>query len=172
MKLDDLLNQYREELDETAAPELGHLFEEPVRPAATRYSRWFALAGLAAASVALAIWLRPAPASIPPPLARAVPTKPIEVPLIAAPPARLATRRAPRPEPQIQIAPFVAIAETEMLPEPRLYQVVRVSVDEERLVGLGLRDARLRPGTKVAAQVLLGDDGIARAIRVLGEERD
>ncbi|MEJ1935179.1 hypothetical protein WDZ92_33710, partial [Nostoc sp. NIES-2111] len=75
-------------------------------------------------------------------------------------------------KPEVERATFVALAEMDMLPEPRVYQVVRVSVDEARLVGLGLREARLASGRQVAAQVLLGEDGIARAIRVLGEDRD
>lgn len=65
---------------------------------------------------------------------------------------------------------FVAIAETRMLQQPQIYQVLRVSVSGQRLMALGV----LRPNqvmrSTMMADVLLGDDGMARAIRVVGNE--
>ena len=62
---------------------------------------------------------------------------------------------------------FVALAEAAMLPTPAVMQVVQVSVRAQRLAELGIAC----PGDReeVAAEVLVGDDGIARALRVVGE---
>jgi hypothetical protein len=171
MKLDDLLNEYRAELDAAQAPSLEHLFAEEASGRRRPVGRYWglALSGLAAAaSLAWVFW--PAPQAPAPRIVAAVPAAPPvvevakEVPLEAVVPARQAVRGRP--------ARFVALAEMDMLPVPRTYQIVHVSVDAERLVGLGLRADSSGSGQKVAAQVLLGEDGIARAIRVLGEERD
>lgn len=183
MKLNDLLNAYRAELDAAQPPKLDHLFEEPVVVARRWRAPWYAAGGLAAAAaLALVFWpkapeavIAPATvveqarvASVPAPEAEPEPqlAEALDVPVRA--------RRAmqTRLRPQVERATFIALAEMDMLPEPRVYQVVRVSVDEARLVGLGLSDAQPARGRKIAAQVLLGEDGIARAIRVLGEERE
>ncbi len=184
MRLDDLLNAYRAELDSAQAPNLDHLFAAPTKRNSRPQTAWY-FAGALAAAATLAFVFWPQPAATIQPAPRQIAATPETVPApeatlaatpsaIPAPPRR---QSKPRPQPQFERATFVALAEMDMLPEPRVYQVVRVSVDEARLVGLGLREARLgaaqpNPGRKMAAQVLLGEDGIARAIRVLGEERD
>lgn len=179
MKLNDLLNAYRAELDAAQPPKLDHLFEEPVAVARRSRAPWYAFGGLAAAAaLALVYWPKAPDAVI-------VPAPVLEQARIASVPeaeprlveAVHAPERARKPiqtsrRPQVERTTFIALAEMDMLPEPRVYQVVRVSVDEARLVGLGLSDARPARGRKIAAQVLLGEDGIARAIRVLGEERE
>ncbi len=184
MRLDELLQGYREELAEAAAPDLTHLFAEKAGP--KRRGVWLAGAGLAAAA-SLALLFGPRaertgevkrPAAFP----AALPTGGVGVAKQSLPeptalrlvPATPSGKRAPgarRGEARTAAA-FVALAEMDLLPTPRTYQVVTVTVDETRLVELGLRDSwRARDG-RVAAQVLLGEDGIARAVRVLGEERD
>jgi hypothetical protein len=195
MKLNDLLNAYRAELDSAQPPKLDHLFEEPV-VVVTRRSRapWYAAGGLAAAAaLALVFWPK-APDAVIAPASLAEQARIAKAPEVNALGPDASGPDAPEAEaqaievvhnsvrarkatqtmlkPQVERTTFVALAEMDMLPEPRVYQVVRVSVDEARLVGLGLSEARPAPGRKIAAQVLLGEDGIARAIRVLGEERE
>lgn len=183
MKLNELLNAYRADLDAAEPPKLDHLFEEPVVTMKRSRAPWYGLGALAAAAaMALVFWPKPGtPVVAPAPIvqeAKILPTT--EAASVATPPVEEVTvvpvraRKAllsPRNS-RIERTTFVALAEMDMLPEPRMYQVVRVSVDEARLVGLGLSEARPSAGRKIAAQVLLGEDGIARAIRVLGEERE
>ena len=63
---------------------------------------------------------------------------------------------------------FLTLMEASFLPEPETLQVVRVELPPERLFQLGLATAVA--SRRVKAEVLVGDDGIARAVRVLGEE--
>lgn len=175
MKLDDLLGRYREELEGAQAPNLEHLFAptQEVRGGGRR--AWYGWAGLAvAAGLVLMVFLGPRGAEEKKPVVAAVKAEVVAPEVVVAQPERtvVAKRSVVARKPEVERATFVALAEMDMLPEPRVYQVVRVSVDEARLVGLGLREARLASGRQVAAQVLLGEDGIARAIRVLGEDRD
>ncbi len=179
MKLNDLLNAYRAELDAAQPPKLDHLFEEPVVVARRSRAPWFAVGGLAAAAaLALMFWPKAPEAVVPlePVIeqARITSVPESEARLVEAVNVPVRTRKAIQASrrPQVERTTFIALAEMDMLPEPRVYQVVRVSVDEARLVGLGLSEARTVPSRKIAAQVLLGEDGIARAIRVLGEERE
>jgi hypothetical protein len=169
MKLDGLLKEYGETLT-APIPDFAALMAESRR---RKQRVWVgALAGLAAAAcVAWMLWM---------PKAEAVRTA-VEIeptPVVASVPA---PPPAPVPEPRIRavkrVAPrvreesgFVAIAETRMLPQPQSYQVLRVSVSGQRLMALGvLRPNQLMRPT-MTADVLLGDDGMARAVRVVGNE--
>ncbi len=177
MKLNDLLNAYRAELDQARPPELAHLFSE--RPRRVR-STWAAFAAVAAA-LALVLWWPRAP-RIESPSAPAQTAASLAVAQESSrPSAPVFEEIALKPKrggavagAQEKVAPakFIALAEMEMLPQPGTLQVVRIRVDESRLASLGLRASGGRQTSQWAAEVLLGEDGIARAIRILGEERD
>ncbi len=86
---------------------------------------------------------------------------------VPPPERRLPKRRARRTE---LLTGFVALAETRMLPEPRLLQLLRINVSGERLAALGVLAPNQAVSPRMTAEVLLGDDGMARAVRVVANE--
>ncbi|MDX2268986.1 MAG: hypothetical protein NW208_12825 [Bryobacter sp.] len=138
MKLNDALREYRESLEMEVPPDLGHLFEEAaVQSKGSGRKIYAAVAAGLAIAASVALVLWPKP-------------------------ERPANRFAP-----VEAIHFVPIEEAALLPEPRAYQILQVEVDETRLLALGLRQAPVAARGRVKAQVLLGEDGIARAIRIL-----
>ncbi len=170
MKLDGLLKEYGETLT-TPIPDFAALLAESKR---RKRRVWVgSLSALAAAAcVAWMLWL-PKVEHVQVPLAVApaiVASAPAEV---AAPVVARNLRPAKKSAPPVREEfGFVSIAESGMLPQPQGYQVLRVSVSGQRLMALGV----LRPNQvmrpTMTADVLLGDDGMARAVRVLGSEYD
>ncbi len=169
MKLDGLLKEYGETLT-APIPDFAALMAESKW---RKQRAWIgSLAGLAAAASVAWILLMPKAEAV------RVPVVAVGAPVMASAPAvvinpvappRLRTvRRAASPV--REESGFVAIAETRMLPQPQTYQVLRVSVSGQRLMALGV----LRPNQVMLpimiADVLLGDDGLARAVRVVGNE--
>ena len=186
MKLDDLLAEYGAALSSAESEGLPP-FEElqakrrrPVRVCPPVRVWW-----LAAAAAGLALWLvSPRPERPPmvksaraqPELVRVQPEvalRPLAAPALRPPRRRGLTSKvtaAPRPAPRRESA-FVALAENSMLPKPAFVQMVRVGVRPERLAELGVAwRGQAAPDGLVGAEVLLGDDGIARALRVLNQE--
>jgi hypothetical protein len=169
MKLDELLSEYADSLA-SARPALPPL-EELVRPRPRRpaYGWW------AAAAAALFLVWSAVPARQPRPLVRAkVPVPqavaPVSAPVLAARRPAVARRTKPVVRPAVE-SPFVPLAENSMLPEPAFLQMVRVSVRRERLAELGIATrATATADALVNADVLLGDDGIARALRLVHSE--
>jgi len=184
MRLDDLLAEYRESLDVEPLGALAPIGRK------RRPSRFVGGWGWAAAGLVLAaggFWLAAVGGRRVVPIATAVPPAALErgrpgagEEQVRAPEARplpvvaTATRKpvAVRREGSIRLAArrereFVALNEAAMLPAPAVVQVVRVSVRPERLAQLGIpwSDGE----SPVDAEVLVGDDGIARALRVIGE---
>jgi hypothetical protein len=167
MRLDDLLKEYGETLTAPVADFSAILADSRRR----RRQRWMVgLVGLAAA--ACACWMLLAPRAprrveeqnIAPIAAASTPVAAKTVPAAGRRPAR-ARRPIAREE-----TDFVALAETSMLPKPQTYQVVRVSVSGERLFALGVLRPNQSIQPRMVADVLLGDDGIARAVRVMANE--
>lgn len=178
MKLDELLSEYGDSLD-TSRPSLPPLEEllQP-RPRRRAYGWWAA----AAAAAVLLLWsvvprsgrplvpVKTTSAAEPMlPASRAsVPAPALVARRPAAPVRRIKPKLPMRPRAE---RPFVALAENSMLPEPAFLQMVRVSVRRERLAELGIAT---QPATDasalVDADVLLGDDGIARALRLVNSE--
>ena len=170
MKLDGLLKEYGETLT-APIPDFAALMAESRR---RKRRVWIAsLSGLAAAACAAWMLWTPKvehvqkPVEVAPAVAATAPVE-VAVPVVARK-FRPVKKSAPVMREE---ARFVSIAESQMLPQPQAYQVLRVSVSGQRLMALGV----LRPNQVVrpmmTADVLLGDDGMARAVRVLGNEYD
>jgi hypothetical protein len=171
MKLDELLGEYRESLPRA----MPVAFDEVLRRRRhQRQMQWGAIgAALAlAASLVLVLW-RPAAPVVPPleqPRAMATSNEVLPAPAEHAQESpRLAPQRAPS-RPRILMGGFVALASNHLLPEPELYQILRVSVSGPRLAALGVVKPQQVLSETMTADVLLGDDGLARAIRVVGAE--
>ncbi len=171
MKLDDLMAEYRDAL----APAPPADFEALIAAAAHRRRGRMTVWAAMAAAACLALWaVFPKPESRPVTQPAAISVR-VELPTAHADAKPAAQRRrTPRPPaPPLDPPPappswgnFVALAETSMLPDPGVIQLLRVRVSRDRLSSLGV----IPPGTgddfEIPAQVLLGDDGMARAIRV------
>jgi hypothetical protein len=167
MKLDGLLKEYGETLT-APIPDFAALVVEARR---RRQRAWMASFAVLAAAACLA-WMFWMPKAEP----VRVPAEAVAAPLVATVPVEVVTPKLRtvrrKPVPPREEAGFIAIAETRMLPQPQTYQVLRVSVSGQRLMALGV----LRPNQLVQptmmADVLMGDDGMARAVRVLANEYD
>ncbi len=166
MKLDGLVKEYGETLT-APIPDFAAVLAESRR---RKQRRWIgSLTGMAAAaSVAWILWL-PKPAEVKVTVAPVVASLPLELaaPAVVAPKLRAVHRAA---VPVREETGFVAIAEMRMLPQPQTYQVLRVSVSGQRLMALGVLQPNQVMRPTMMADVLLGDDGMARAIRVVGNE--
>ena len=167
MILDGLLKEYGETLT-APIPDFAALVAESRR---SKKRAWIGtLTGLAAAAcLAWMLWMPKAAEVILPvaaPVIASVSSEP-DSPVVVAPKLRALRSMA---APVHEETGFIAIAETRMLPQPQVYQVLRVNVSGQRLMALGV----LRPNQvvqpRMMADVLMGDDGMARAIRVVGNE--
>lgn len=181
MKLEELLREYGEE--QLRMPELGMpasidaAIHGKRKPGLYAWPWNIAIAAALFLVVAgISAW-RQLPKELPA-IAKAITTRPLEnEPATETPPMPVAaptrSRRVSRPI-RPATAPkaadtktFMTILEASYLPTPQSMQVVRVELPAERLVQLGLVTSA--PARRVQAEVLVGDDGIARAVRVLGE---
>ncbi|WP_031495982.1 hypothetical protein [Bryobacter aggregatus] len=175
MKLDSLLNEYRDALPAAPAFDFEALLQ---REQARRRRNRIVSIGLLAAAASLAIWFgrRPVPVSIvtPPPLPVAAvgapSVEPVVLPVAAPAPRRRKPHLPPKTEQPNSWSGFIALAQAEMLPEPVTLQVLRINISRDRLTALGLVQAQLEPNANVTAEVLLGEDGMARAIRIPSTE--
>lgn len=128
---------------------------------------WLPAAGALAAGLLVAgVALRPRP-PVPPPLAAsAVPPLRIETAAPAPPrPRAVRGRRARAPQPQPQ--PFLAIPYTEPLAPYERAAVIRVDVPVAAVIAAGFRVPTPDPGATVKADLVVGADGRARAIRLI-----
>ena len=123
--------------------------------------------------------LRPAPERLPPPSATVAPalvarTQPAPAPVLPAVTARRHARRAPVPlPPPRERATFIALSGAPALSEADSLHVARVLVPRTALAAWGWP---LRPGEAsgeagpLEAEVIVGQDGLARAIRFVTAE--
>ena len=167
MKLDDLLKEYGETLTAPVA-DFGAVLAESRR---RRNRKWMAgVVGLAAAACLVwMLWVPKATPRVAVSSARPVPlveTAKIATPVVAAQSRPVRRRVAPLRE-EIR---FIEIAATSLLPQPQNYRIVRVSVNGERLMALGVLRPNQTIQPQMLADVLIGDDGIARAVRVMANE--
>ena len=172
MKLDSLLKEYRDQL--SAAPVLD--FEALIRKdadckAQRKTMSWIGLALAASLATFLVFSRAPTiPATPVVKVAAQVESLPDSTELatpVHAPRRRVPKRTAKAPE---VLTGFIALAETRMLPEPRLLQLLRVNVSGDRLAALGVLAINEAMSSRMTAEVLVGDDGIARAVRVVANE--
>jgi hypothetical protein len=135
------------------------------RPAHWRL--WPAWVGAAAAAILLAWWIQPRP--LPPPKVNwniAVAKPPLAV--AATVPAKGASRRvsAPRPMPDGD-PPFVQIPYTQPLAPWERSEVMRMEMPAAALIAAGLPMAISDPAAQAKADVLVGEDGRPRAVRLI-----
>jgi hypothetical protein len=132
--------------------------------------RWvYAGAGAAlAASIVMALWLESAPAPkkieahVTPAPQAAVVEASTPVP---APVKRIRKRRVqPAPKPE---APFIAIPYTPPLDPRERVEVVRMDMPVAALIAAGLPVGPADPASHVRTDVLVGQDGSARAVRLV-----
>ena len=166
MKLDGLLKEYGETLT-TPIPDFAALMAAARR---RKQRAWIGgLAGLAAAAcLAWMLWLpKVEEVRVPVEGASAPVMASVPAAIVVAPKLRAVRRATP---PVREETGFVAIAETRMLPQPQTYQVLRVSVSGQRLMALGVLRPNQVMSPTMTADVLMGDDGMARAVRVVGND--
>jgi hypothetical protein len=182
MRIEDLLDEYKAALNE--AP-LGDFDALLAAEAARQRRRRIVLPLFAAAAAAICMVLalpRPvAPPQTPPAPAQAPAQAPLPVLAAAAPepapetarPIRKSSARLkpiPADRPALEDPPFIPLAQSRLLPQSDVMQVLRVSVSSDRLAALGIATPtayNAEGNSQVAAELLLGDDGLVRAVRVL-----
>ncbi len=185
-RLTEWLAGYRDAMDGLATPER---VEAVLRSQARRQRRipvapWLLAAG-AAAVLVLGVWIgrnRPsevAGAHVAPP--RMISPSPLELPdspalevETALQPARRLTlpraTRRPAPVPMMPegpVAVFVMLPGSELMPPSQGMQVLRVRIPRTRLQALGLPVSIDHLEERVLADVVVGDDGVARAVRLV-----
>ncbi|HVV46399.1 MAG TPA: hypothetical protein VHC72_14400 [Bryobacteraceae bacterium] len=144
-----------------------------------RRRRWiYVAAGMAlAASLAIVWWMGSAPAPnrteahVPPPppprtdVVQASAAPPVET-VPAAAPLKRAPRRQTRPAPRRE-APFIAIPYTPPLDPRERVDMVRMDMPVAALIAAGLPVGTADPAGQVRTDVLVGQDGRARAVRLV-----
>jgi len=184
-RLTEWLADYRDSLDsmETPARVEARLRLEVRRRRRVSVAPWLLATG-AAAVLVVGIWIGRSPTNLPllPALAQAPrvmaaevaePAEPAELAAPEAPEAPL--REVPRPvrrplPPALEsrsVAVFVMMPGSELLPPTQDLQVLRVRIPRTRIQALGwpVNVDRLEEG--VLADVIVGDDGLARAVRLV-----
>ncbi len=136
--------------------------------------RWIyaGLGGAIAASLAMAWWLTNAPApkkieahAVPaPPVAVVQASIPVQSPPVVV--TRPAPKRRPKPAPKPE-QPFIAIPYTPPLDPRERVEVVRMDMPVAALIAAGLPVGTADPTSQVRTDVLLGQDGRARAVRLV-----
>lgn len=191
-KLARLLREYAEELRAVPPPPnveaalLAVLEESRVaRKRSGSLWWWGAVAGAAAAACLAVVMLRPSPVAAPAPTAppavvavaeapnpasvqpASVQAAPVQAAPVVAQRPRAISRNS-RPVARELVSEFVPLAENEFLPAPRQAQVYRVSVPRSTLASLGFPvEDELRPDSRLTADVLMDQDGLARAVRLV-----
>jgi hypothetical protein len=171
MKLDELLKEYRDAMP--ATPKFDFDAIERREAARRQRQRWVGVLAAAAAIAVVMFYARPnsnvpvvpAPEALAAPIVR--PVEEIAAPIVR--PVARHTTTAKRRKPA-QVNEFIAIGEASMLPAPQSLQVMRVSLTGARLAALGLLPAGRDLDDRVTADVLMGEDGMARAIRLVSAE--
>jgi hypothetical protein len=174
MRIQDLLEEYRSSFPEAPLGDFDALLaSEASRQQRRRIVLPIFLAGAAALLIVLLLprkaELVPSPAAVPasslPAVAAALPvSEPIK--FKARPRRKIA--RAEKPEDEYR--EFIPLAQSRLLPQSDVMQVLRVSVSSDRLAALGIPASitySSEGDNQVAAELLLGEDGLVRAVRVL-----
>jgi hypothetical protein len=134
--------------------------------------RWRYGAGALAASFMIAWWLTaPARKPLEAPVKAAPPMvvshgAPIETAAAVAPPVKRAPKRRARPAAKPE-APFIAIPYTLPLDPYERASVVRMDLPVAALIAAGLPVGMMDPAAQARTDVLVGQDGRARAVRLI-----
>ena len=183
LRLTEWLGDYRDSLDQVSTP--GRV-ETLLRAEVRRRRRipvapWLLAVG-AAAALALGIWIgrsRPvAPAPVAklrtPAVTELVPSaEPEQAGELALSPRRMPSSRprglpaAPAQQIASPAAIFVMLPGTELMPPAQDLQVLRVRIPRTRIQALGWPVNVDRLDERVLADVMVGEDGVARAIRLV-----
>lgn len=134
---------------------------------------WQALGGVLAASLALAWWLASRPVKqtevanhgAPPVVAQETRQQPASAQQVVAPTAPKRVRKmqpAPKPE-----EPFIAIPYAPPLDPYERIDVVRMDMPVAALIAAGLPVEMMDPSARAKTDVLIGQDGRARAVRLV-----
>lgn len=175
MRIQDLLDEYKASLP--GAP-LGDFDVLLAAETARRRQRRIVLPIFFAAAAALCIVLAlprplapvqvvPAPAPAPLPSLAVATTPELPRPIRKS---QSRPKRIPAELPEIEYRQFIPLAQSRLLPQSDVMQVLRVSVSSDRLAALGIATSSAydaEGNNQVAAELLLGDDGLVRAVRVL-----
>lgn len=182
-RLAGLLREYSESLraqTPSSAVEAALLeaLEQAPAPAAKPVRTWMIAAAAIAAAVVIALLVPRAPKQaqpMQPVVAKQTPAS-VPAPVVESPAPMVVAKTIPKPRrafrnsppaPREVVSEFVALAENEFLPTPRQAQVLRVSVPRATLTSLGfpvVGEDAVRED-RVTADVLMDEDGIARAVR-------
>ena len=133
-------------------------------PAKSRAWKWAWAPLLAAAAMLLLFWQHPKPV---PPMARiSKPAPAVAAPAEARAPAAISRHAKKRPAPAVS-DPFIPIPYTMPLAPYERAQVMQVDMPVAELIAAGLPISATDQGALARADVLVGDDGRARAVRVI-----
>ena len=139
------------------------------RQSASRWKAWAALA--AAAALLFFLWpAREAPLPKPVLVSEAKPpVEPQPVPVVAPAPKPVRRARQPQPEPREIVTEFYPLMDA---PPPfERGQLLRVVVPASTMRSVGLPINPARWSERVQADVLVGEEGMARAIRFVSYEQ-
>jgi hypothetical protein len=137
------------------------------RARARRRNLWWmaSSAGAIAASIAVLLWIHPAPQKAAPSVA-GITHSPSVVTAATAPIFQPAVRiRKPAARPSLTAMSFYPLPDTEALPPLENATVVRVQLPMSSLRLIGFPINEDRAGERIEADVLLGQDGLARGVR-------
>jgi len=152
---------------EASAPmEEGLLREMRRRSQARRRNRWLVGAAAVAAAIILAIWMRPAP-SRPAPVQAHVEKPPVVTPVIKEPapePVKPAAARSSHRH-GAEVAVFYRLPDIDQLAPLESARIVRVELPVSSLRLMGFQVSEDPASSAIQADVLLGQDGLARAVR-------
>lgn len=134
-----------------------------------RRTRWWPAAGVAAVAAGIAglLWIHPAPPKSAPAAAQAkVPELPKTAVAATAPtPPKTSRIRTARVRSETVAMSFYPLPDAYQLPPVENATVVRVQLRMSSLRLIGLPVSEERAGERIQADVLLGQDGLARAVR-------
>jgi len=146
------------------------LVSELRRRSRARHTKiWWSVSSVAAiaAGIAVLIWMRPAPAKSAPVVARvSVPevARPVETIALPAPQRSRATRSV-RARPAKAALSFYPLPSASELPPAENAMVVRVQLPMSSLRLMGLLVSEETSAERIQADVLVGQDGLARGVR-------
>ena len=164
-----------------AIPEMAEIetlvlaeFDRAARRPVVRMSRWALVAGLAAAVLLGLVWVERRQPAVRPPakIETAAVQAPAEMPVAAAEaaprrksPVRQVKADPSPPQPNEESQPFLTIPYTVPLSPEERTTVVRMEIPVAALIAAGYSVPVSDPGATLEADVLVSEDGRARAIR-------